>query len=238
MFDEVDSTNEVAKKYLANSAPEGLIIVSDAQSNGRGRLGRSWYSEGGVGLYLSLLLKPDIAPLHYPQLTLMAAVAVIDAINEFSNLPATLKWPNDILLKGKKLCGVLAEYCQNSNNNGAIIGIGINVNQPKFPEPLREIATSLRIENGKMVNRLELLRSVIGHLDKEYQAFLADGANPLTQKWTQRSDMFGKNVTLTQGTHIISGTALRLDENGNLILRTENGDEQSYSGGEVTCRPG
>ena len=101
VFDEVDSTNEVVKKYLANNAPEGLIIVSDAQSKGRGRLGRSWYSESGVGLYLSLLLKPDIVPAHFPRLTLMAAVAIVDAINKVSHSPATLKWPNDILLNEK-----------------------------------------------------------------------------------------------------------------------------------------
>jgi BirA family biotin operon repressor/biotin-[acetyl-CoA-carboxylase] ligase len=229
VFDEVDSTNNLAKSRLAQN--EGLMIVADSQTKGRGRLGRSWHSEKGSGIYLSFLLKPKIDPARFPRLTLMTAVAVANAINAVCHCRATLKWPNDILLNGKKICGILAEYCE--EQNAVVIGVGINVNQSQFPESL-EIAASLRMETGKTVDRVELLHSVINHLDREYGDFLAGGEQNLAQRWTGLSDMFGKKITLAHGAKTIEGVALGLSDMGNLLVRAEDGRELSFDSGEVT----
>lgn len=233
VFDEVESTNDLAKLQLSQNAPDGLVIVADSQTRGRGRMGRSWHSEPGAGIYFSILLKPHISPSHCPRLTLMSAVAVVQAINKFSKTKATLKWPNDILINKKKLCGILSEYCKNQNQDAVIIGIGVNANHTQFPEQLSEIATSLRIENREPVDRVELLRSILVHLDEEYLSFMSDKEYPLAQKWTRHSDMFGKTISLTLGTEKTSGVALRLDNAGNLIVRTEDGRELSIDSGEV-----
>lgn len=236
VYDEIDSTNDLAKHYLAQNAPEGSMIVADSQTKGRGRLGRSWHSESGVGIYFSFLLKPEIDPAHLPQLTLMTSVAVVNAINEVSHSRATLKWPNDILLNGKKLCGILAEYCRAENKSGVVIGVGVNVNQSGFPDPLRDIATSLRIENREIIDRVKLLHSIIRHLNQEYRSFLEEGEQHLAQKWTRLSEMFGKKITLAHGTNTIQGIAVGLSSAGSLVIRTEDGRELSFNGGEVTLK--
>lgn len=231
VFDEVESTNDLAKFQFSQNAPDGLVIVADSQTKGRGRMGRSWHSEPGGGIYFSILLKPQIPPSHCPRLSLMAAIAVVQAVNKFSKTRATLKWPNDILLNQKKLCGILSEYCKNQSQDAVIIGIGVNANQARFPEPLKEIATSLRIENRETVDRVELLKTILIHLDQEYRSFVSDKEYPLAQKWTRHSDMFGKTISLTH--EKTSGVALRLDNAGNLIVRTEDGRELSIDSGEV-----
>lgn len=231
VFDEVDSTNDVAKGHLQRD--EGLVILADSQTKGKGRLGRSWHSSKGEGIYFSTLLKPRMPLEHLSQLTLMAGVACVSAISVFSKSKPDLKWPNDILLNGKKLAGLLCEYCD-EKSAGLIVGIGINVNQTEFPGPLAETATSLRIENGRAVDRVDLIRSLITHLDWEYQAYLLEGALPLMQKWSENTAIFGKKITLDRGGTIFHGTATRLDEQGNLVVLTEEGREVFFDSGEIT----
>ncbi|MFQ5451525.1 MAG: biotin--[acetyl-CoA-carboxylase] ligase [Nitrospinaceae bacterium] len=237
VMDEVDSTNDVAKRYLEKDAHDGLVIIANSQSRGKGRLKRSWISVPEVGIYLSVILKPRISPDHIPQLTLLAGVAAVSAVNAFSRTPARLKWPNDILLKGKKLCGVLCEYCPPEENKGGIVmGIGINVNHgpSQFPEDLRNTATSLKIENGEPVDRLALILSVLNHLDQEYEAYLLGGEQQVIKKWADHSDMFGKHILLTQGSSSTGGTAVGLDSLGRLKVLTDDGREQVFDSGEVT----
>jgi BirA family transcriptional regulator, biotin operon repressor / biotin---[acetyl-CoA-carboxylase] ligase len=237
VFDAVESTNDLARKYLEEGALEGQVLIAESQTRGRGRMGRSWVSPPGTGIYMSVLLKPQILPQRLPQLTLMAGLGTVQAVNEFSSQKAQLKWPNDILLNGKKLSGILSEYHTTQNGgNAVIIGIGVNANhsQNDFPEILRPTATSLRIENENPVDREALATALIRHLDQEYDAFLR-GKNPnVIKKWTDHSDMFGKNISVTKGESVIHGTALGLDSQGRLLMRIKNGEEMAFDSGEVS----
>ena len=237
VFDAVDSTNDLAKQYLEKDAAEGLVLIADSQTSGRGRMGRSWVSFPGVGLYLSVILKPQILPRRVPQLTLLAGLATTLAINEFTRKKARLKWPNDILLNGKKLCGILCETHSTQNGKaGVIVGIGINVNHTitDFPDDLKSSATSLMIETGNPVDRLALVRTLIGNLDQQYDAYLGNGEQTVIEKWLENSDMVGKKITVTQGKSATRGTALGLDSQGRLLMLSEKGEELAFDSGEVS----
>ncbi len=237
VFDAVDSTNTLAKKYLQQKVQEGLVVIADSQTQGRGRLGRSWHSLPGMGLYLSAVLKPRVAPEHLSQLTLLAGVAAVLTVNEFTSQKVRLKWPNDILINGKKLAGILCEYCVFDNGDtGVILGIGINVNHTAsdFPEELRTTATSLLLETGHRIDRLTLTLSLLEHLDQQYQAYLLGGEQGVIRQWAEHTDMFGKKVRITRGRESITGTATGLDSWGNLLLRTETGEEMAFDSGEVS----
>lgn len=237
VHEEVGSTNEIAKASLERGDPEGLVVIANRQSRGKGRSGRTWSSVADVGIYLSIALIPEMKSVHLPRLTLMAGVAAVDAVNGFARSRATLKWPNDILVDNKKLGGILCERCRTPNAKDAVvIGIGLNVNHDAetFAEEIRSLATSLKIANGQAVDRLALIRSLIHHLDSEYEALLLSGEQPLIRKWTRNTKMFGKPVALTRGSAVTRGTALRLDDWGNLVIRTEDGNEVSFDSGEVT----
>ncbi|MDA0692442.1 MAG: biotin--[acetyl-CoA-carboxylase] ligase [Nitrospinae bacterium] len=237
VFDEIDSTNDLAQKYLEEGALEGLVLIAESQTRGRGRMGRSWVSPPGTGIYMSVLLKPQIQPQRLPQLTLLAGLASVQAINEFSSQKVQLKWPNDILLNGKKLCGILSEYhATQSGESAVIIGIGVNVNHSRndFPEDLRPIATSLMIETGSPVDRQALATAIIRHLDQEYDAYLQNRSPDVINKWANHSDMFGKKISVTKGKSVIHGTALGLDSEGRLLMRTKSGEEIAFDSGEVS----
>lgn len=237
IFDVIDSTNDLARKYLEEGALEGLVLMAESQTHGRGRMGRSWASSPGTGIYMSVLLKPKIQPQRLSQLTLLAGLAVVQAINEFTSRKAQLKWPNDILLNGKKCSGILSEYhAMQNGENAVIIGIGVNANhsQNDFPEDLRPIATSLKIETGSPIDRQTLATALIRHLDQEYHAFLREENPDVIKKWTDHSEMFGKNISVTKGKSVIHGTALRLDAGGRLMIRLKNGEEMAFDSGEVS----
>ena len=234
---EIDSTNSLAKEYAKNNAQEGLVIVADSQTKGRGRMGKSWHSPPKTGIYLSILLKPNLKHDQLSLITLLAGVSAISTINEFSHQDATLKWPNDILINNKKICGLLCETTQKKNNSFyVIIGIGINVNQlpGQFPDSLKKTATSLRIVNGSPVDRLTVIRSLLTTLDHEYQLFLAEGKSSVIKKWKLHTDLFGKRVAVKRGSIMITGTATNLDESGRLILRHDKGHYEAIDSGEIT----
>jgi BirA family biotin operon repressor/biotin-[acetyl-CoA-carboxylase] ligase len=236
---EIDSTNDLIKKYLINNVSEGLVVVAEAQTGGRGRRGRSWHSPPETGVYLSTLLKPDLEMSKLSIITLLAGVAAILTINEFSNQNAYLKWPNDILIDSKKVCGLLCEMIKkNRAPNGVIIGIGINVNQvpEQFPDHLKNIATSIRTVNGFPIDRLAVIQSFLTNLDREYQAYLNEGENSVIKKWSLNTKLFGKKVSIKHGSNITTGSAMRLDELGRLVLLLDNGHEEAFDSGEVSLR--
>jgi BirA family biotin operon repressor/biotin-[acetyl-CoA-carboxylase] ligase len=235
-YDSVDSTNDTARRLVDESVSdkEGMVILADSQTQGKGRLGRTWYSEENVGIYLSIFLKPALPPEQIAQITLVAGVALVKAINEFSRARTFLKWPNDIILNGKKVGGILTEHCQDADHSGVILGIGINVNHARFPVPLQHIATSMAMENGEIFERLPLITFLLNHLDQEYLSFLNKGISPTVDQWNLNSDMFGKHISLARGSQTFLGTAMKLDRGGQLVILIDNGEEIAFDSGEVT----
>jgi BirA family biotin operon repressor/biotin-[acetyl-CoA-carboxylase] ligase len=233
----VDSTNEVAKQHVLQDCGEGLVILADSQTSGKGRAGRSWESAPGVGIYFSTVIYPGEKKELLPLFTLMAGVAAISAIQELCQAQTTLKWPNDILSGDKKLCGILCETCVAANGDLAVvIGIGINVNQVTFPQEIQATATSMKILNdGASADRNALIQSLMHHIDSEYMAInLTEGAEKLIAKWSSHSDLLGKKITFKVGNASIQGQAMGLNEVGNLIIATQDGKQTAYSAGEIT----
>ncbi|QPJ63096.1 MAG: biotin--[acetyl-CoA-carboxylase] ligase [Candidatus Nitronauta litoralis] len=230
----ISSTNDLAKQMASEGAPDGSLIVSDTQTMGKGRLGRQWDSPPESGIYLSALLYPPDPEKSGPFLTLLAGVAVVNALNTWCEV--TLKWPNDLLTNNKKICGILCEFFHEIRPRPAmVIGIGINVHQKAshFPKEIRQTATSLFMETQKHLSRTRIIKKLVEELDKEYQEFLANGPQLLIQKWSDRSCMFGEVVALKKGKKTTRGIVKRLDSKGHLVLETESGEE-SFGSGEAT----
>ena len=177
-FFKVDSTNTVAMHLGENGEPHGAIVLAEEQSAGRGRAGRKWISEKSSGISCSILLRPPIPPAHAPLLTLVAGLAARDAAAEDLDTAPDIRWPNDLLVRGRKFSGILTEMrAEPDRVHYAVVGIGMNVNQTKMPAEISDIATSLRIESGKTHSRLELLVRLLRHFDRYYNQFLAEGSD-------------------------------------------------------------
>ena len=166
----------------------------------------------------------------------MAGVATASSIQQQASVPVKLKWPNDILLNGKKLAGILCE-CIPNTPPVVIVGIGINLNQSTFPEEIKDIATSIKLESGNTLNRADLVLSLLENLDREYEKFLQEKKALLLQKWTEKTDMFGKIMTVYQKGTSLTGTATGLDHEGRLILQTSDGEQHVFDSGEVSFNP-
>ena len=239
-FSEIDSTNREARDRAKGGAGEGTVILADSQSCGKGRLGRSWESPPGANLYFSIILKPPICPSDAPQITLLAGVAVARALSGVSGLKCLIKWPNDILLRGKKLAGILAEMEGEGSRVGFIIlGIGVNLNwrREDFPANLGVTATSLHAESGKEISRAAAAAGLFRELEKEYTAFIREGFTPrLKDEWNRLSWINGKEVTLSLPEGEISGRALGLDTDGALLLLDGKGKTRRFIAGDVSLR--
>jgi BirA family biotin operon repressor/biotin-[acetyl-CoA-carboxylase] ligase len=236
LVNEVDSTNELAKSYVENDPPEGIVFLAESQTKGKGRSGRSWHSPPGAGIYLSVLLKPDIEVIQLSPLTLMTGVSVAKAVNLFQPFSVDLKWPNDILLNGKKVGGILCELVPFNEKFWVVLGIGVNVNHvvDQFPSDISEIATSLCIQNEKKFDRTLLIISILKCLGQDYHSFLTNGIKTIVNDWAELTTMFGKSIKLTQGGQSIEGVALGLDDQGSIILLLQNGEVKTFNSGEVT----
>jgi BirA family biotin operon repressor/biotin-[acetyl-CoA-carboxylase] ligase len=237
-FETLDSTNNLAKELAARGAPEGTVVVAEAQTGGRGRLGREWYSPPGVGLYVSLVLRPMLPPMDLPQLTLTTAVAVFRAIRRVAGVAPGIKWPNDLLLHGKKLGGVLTEMETESDCiRYVVVGLGLNVNTPGFPAGLAATATSLTLAAGRAFSRVDLLKAWLEEFDELYDRFLNQGFAPILEEWKGLTVTLGRAVTVRQGPREISGLALDVAPDGALLLRTANGEIVRVISGEITPGP-
>jgi len=226
-FFKIDSTNSVAMRLGESGEPHGTIVVAEEQTAGRGRAGRTWTSEKSAGIYCSILLRPPIPPAHAPLLTLVAGLAARDAAAEDLDTLPDIRWPNDLLVGGRKVCGILTEmHAEPDRIHYAVIGIGMNVNQSKMPEELSDIATSLRIETGKIHSRLELLIRLLRSVDRYYNQFLADGAAPIVRRFAEVSSYFkGKRVRITTSTETFTGTTAGLEPSGVLRVARDDGRE-------------
>lgn len=235
-FSEIDSTNSYARRLAEQGAGAGEVIIAEAQTRGRGRLGRSWISPPFVNLYFSVILRPRLPPVHAPQLTLMAAVALADTIASFIRTPPSIKWPNDIVVGGKKLAGVLTESsCDSERIEFVILGIGVNLNYPValMPEVIRERATSIVSLTNNNVCREAFVRRLIQDLDRCYGELEEDGFDALATRWEALFGLRGKKVRVEMTDRILIGTAKGIDRDGALILEGEEGKRQRIVAGDV-----
>ena len=235
-FFKTDSTNRVAMELGYAGEPEGAVILAEEQSAGRGRAGRTWHSERAAGIYATLLLRPKISPVQAPLLTMMAGLSAHGAIQAQTGLQLDLKWPNDLVLNGKKLGGILTEmYADTSLVRFVVVGIGINVNQEKFPAELAGIATSLRAETGRNLSRLELLARLLREFETDYNRFLREGAKSVTERFTKASSYaVGKKVRVTNGGDTFTGVTAGLAPEGLLQVEREDGKVVTVISGDVT----
>ncbi len=237
-FSEVDSTNTRAREWALKGGGEGLVILADAQSRGKGRLGRRWESPPGVNLYASVLLRPPIPAVEAPQITTLAGVAAARALAHVSGLDARIKWPNDIVIHGRKVAGILAEMeMEGDRTRFVILGIGVNVNWEEAPPDLKGTATSLRIEAGKEFPRTLVADAIFAELGNAYALFLREGLSPgLQEAWNQRSWVNEKRVTALWEGQKMEGRVLGLDRDGALLLRDDEGQIRRLIAGEISLR--
>jgi BirA family biotin operon repressor/biotin-[acetyl-CoA-carboxylase] ligase len=226
-FFKIDSTNNVARRLAEQGEAHGAIVLAEEQTGGRGRAGRSWVSEKSTGIYCTILLRPAIPPAHAPLLTLVAGLAARDAVAEELVSTPDIRWPNDLLVGGRKFAGILTEmHAEPDRIHYAVVGIGINVNQPKMPPELAEIATSLKIETKKTHSRFELLIRLLRNFDRYYNQFLSDGAQPIVRRFAEVSSYFrGKRVRITTSTETFTGTTAGLEPSG--VLRVARDDRSA-----------
>ena len=234
VFESLDSTNSCAKTLAETGTPAGTVVVADHQTAGRGRMGRSWVSEPGLNLLFSIVLRPSFPKESSGLLTFYSAVFIARALEKATGHSIECKWPNDILINGKKCCGILLENSFLLNRlDFSIIGIGVNVNQPAFEDSLAASATSLFIEFGRAFDRRTLLQTILREADVSFPLVMKNEPNKIMKEWNARCSMFGKPVTIANKEQLISGTALRLDPEGGLVIETPVG-QSTYYAGDVT----
>ena len=237
VFQETSSTNDVIEKLARDGVAEGVVVFAESQTKGRGRLGRKWLSPPRKGLWFSVLLRPNLRPQAATQLTVVAATALARAIRRQTGLTPQIKWPNDILLGGKKLAGILTELSAELDHiKYVIIGIGVDVNvgAADFPPDIRKLATSLKIEAGQTISRPDLAAAVLQELDADYRRICAGQFEAVAAEWEQQCVTLGRNVLINLGDRQIQGRAESLDAEGALLVRTQHGRLERIIGGDVT----
>jgi len=233
---EIDSTQRRARELGQDGADEGTVVVAEAQTAGRGRLGRTWHSPPGRNLYCSILLRPALVPAMVPQLALAVGLGVAQAI-ETLGLQPRLKWPNDVLLDGRKAVGILTELeAELERVRLVIVGIGVNVNlgPADLPQYLRETATSLKIAAGRPIDRVPFTAALLAAVERTYGRFLRDGFAGLKADWDARDALRGRHVTRDVAGTIVAGIADGVDDDGALRLVADGGGVQRVLAGEVT----
>lgn len=232
----VRSTNEFAYDRALHGEKEGTLVIAEQQLKGRGRKTRAWDSPFNKGLWFSLILRPELPASRAGLVPYLAGVSVAEAVEHFAGLPPDVKWPNDLLLHGRKFCGILSEVeFQNNRINFIILGIGINVNQKpdEFPVEFRAQATSLRIESHSRIDRADFLAEVLSQLEKNYRDMKQSGFQNIIKKWKQSCPQIGKEVAIVQDDDQYQGLFEDLDEEGCLLLRTRDGELKKIVAGDI-----
>ena len=235
--DSIDSTNIRGKQLAELGEAEGTLIVADRQTAGRGRRGRNWISESGVGIYMTYVLRPTVQPAHVSGITLLAALAMCEATYQECDVLPQIKWPNDVIIDGKKICGILTEAVSDFESgriDTVVVGIGINYHAPKegYPDEIKEIAGTVCAEDEK-IPRNELVAAIIENLCKLYQDLPDKSFMEDYRKW---SNVLGKKIRFTSGTDWEYGTAVAIDEDGGLIVEKEDHTQEILRTGEITVR--
>ena len=214
----IASTMDEAFRLGLEGAPEGTVVVAEQQTKGKGRLGRKWISPKGKGIYMSIIVRPNLSPMDTTKLTLMSAEGVCQAVNQYAGGKAKIKWPNDVLVNSHKLAGILTELSAEMDRvRFIVIGVGINVNTALAALPAR--ATSLRIEAKKQISRIELIKDVLYRLEKLYMEVSVRGFSSIIEQWKDFSSTLGKRVRIDD----VEGEVIGLDENGGLMIRNHKG---------------
>lgn len=238
-FESLPSTNTELARQASEGAGEGLSIVSDEQTAGRGRLQRAWSSPRGAGLYFSILLQPTIPPDRWPLVTFMAALAVGDALQEACGVNTDIKWPNDVLSGERKICGILAEAVETPTGRAVVAGIGINLTADAYPAEIADIATSVAEASGRAPERETLLAALLRALSRWYSLLHeADGPEKIVAAWSSRSSYAnGKPVQVANGDEVWQGITRGVERDGALRLETENDGVKLVRAGDVSLRP-
>ncbi|MGY8654353.1 MAG: biotin--[acetyl-CoA-carboxylase] ligase [Verrucomicrobiia bacterium] len=237
VFRETESTSDIIEKLARDGVAEGAVVFAESQTRGRGRLGRKWMSPPDKGLWFSILLRPNCAPQAVTQLTIAVSVSLVRAIQSETGIRADIKWPNDILIGGKKVAGILTELSAEVDTvKHVVIGIGMDVNlaADEFPPELREIATSLAITKGGPIDRPALAAAILKELDADYARIKAGQFKAVSEEWVKRCSTLGQNVAILTGSDRRFGRAESIDADGALLLRTEHGHLERITGGDVS----
>ncbi len=233
----IGSTNDKAFDLATAGSPEGTVVIADSQTEGRGRLRRVWHSPAGSNIYTSIILRPNLEPARAPQISILAGVAIAEIMDNFCPGMVNLKWPNDVLVQGKKVCGILAQMKTSTSRVDFIIlgiGINININYNQLPQDIKNTATSLAIETGRNISRQELIIGLYENLTKWYKKLIIDGFSTVKGKWLSMAPMIGKRVQIISGDKVVSGKALGIDEQGSLLLLTAENRRIKIFAGDAT----
>jgi BirA family transcriptional regulator, biotin operon repressor / biotin---[acetyl-CoA-carboxylase] ligase len=236
VFQETTSTNDVIEKLARDGVKEGAVVFAESQTRGRGRLGRKWISPARRGLWFSVLLRPPLRPQEATRLTAASATALARAIRLQTGVVPQIKWPNDILVRGRKVAGILTEMSTEPDRvRHLILGIGVDVNlaAADFSPELRKLATSLRLETGDNVDRPALAAAILRELDRDYARACSPKFPELADEWEAQCATLGRNVTIHVGDRTIQGRAESLDDDGALLVRTQHGHLERIRGGDV-----
>jgi len=237
VFQETTSTNDVIEKLARDGVKEGVVVFAESQTKGRGRLGRKWMSPARKGLWFSVLLRPRLRPQAVTQVTVASATALARAIHSQTGLRPEIKWPNDVLIHGKKVSGILTEmHAELDTVKYVVLGMGVdvNLNANEFPSDLRRLATSLRTESGELLDRAELATEILRELDRDYARICAGQFEAVADEWQERCNTIGRHVVIQIGDRRVRGRAESLDADGALLLRTQHGHLERIIGGDVT----
>lgn len=237
-YEVIDSTNNAAKNAAEQGSAHGSLFIAEQQNAGKGRRGRSWVSPAGTGIWMTILLKPELEPSYASMLTLVAALSMSRAIQEVTGLVAKIKWPNDIVVNGKKVCGILTEMSAEMECiHYVVIGLGTNVNIEEFPEEIRETATSLMREAGKHIDRVPVICAFLSCFEKDYETFIErKNLSGLLENYNERLVNRGREVRILDLNGEYIGTAEGIDERGALIVVKEKGETVTITSGEVSVR--
>ena len=231
--EETESTNDDARRAAEAGEQEGLVVIADVQTAGRGRMSRTWTSPPGRDILFSVLLRPDVTDL--PKMPLVAGLAVARTLDAFTDQPVTLKWPNDVRVADRKISGSLVESGSSKTGYFAIVGTGVNVNMDAVAHPeIAEIATSLRTLTGESVSRREVMRKLLFEMDRIYSS--PEQMGRLVSDWSSRLETIGQEIDVRWGREFIHGVAEGVDETGRLLLRDGGGELRLLEAGEVTTQ--
>lgn len=237
-FDQIGSTNQEAKKLALEGMEEGTVIIADEQIAGKGRRGRNWVSPPGTGIWMSMILRPDTQPENASMITLVAGLAVCKAIHQITSMKALIKWPNDIVINGKKICGILTEMNSEIDFiNFVVVGIGINVNISEFPPELDNIATSLMLEGNEKYKRKTLVKKILEEFEECYNKYLqTEDLQGIVDDYNSYCVNIGKEVKVISKSEEITGKVKCVTQKGELIIIGSNGDDILITSGEVSVR--